>query len=44
MEFVGMKDVFGESGSPEDLKEKYGMKAKDIVKAVKKVISKKNKE
>jgi transketolase len=41
MEFVGMQDVFGESGSPSELLEKYGMSAKDIVKAVKKVIKKK---
>jgi transketolase len=38
MEFVGMQDSFGESGEPEELLEKYGMKAKDIVKAAEKVI------
>ena len=41
MEFVGMKDSFGESGTPEELAEKYGLKAKDIVLAVKKVIGRK---
>lgn len=32
---VGVKDTFGESGSPNDLLEKYGLTANDIVKAVK---------
>lgn len=35
MAFVGQKDVFGESGKPEELKKKYGMTKDDIVKAVK---------
>lgn len=39
MEFVGMPDHFGESGAPDELLEKYGMKAKSIVEAVKKVIA-----
>lgn len=42
MEFVGMQDSFGESGDPEELLEKYHMKSEDILKAVKKVIAKKN--
>lgn len=33
--FVGIQDTFGESGSPEDLLEKYGLTAKAIVKAAK---------
>lgn len=41
IEFVGMKDTFGESGLPEQLIEKYEMGAKDIIKAVKKVIKRK---
>jgi len=40
-EFVGMQDSFGESGEPDELLEKYGMKSQDIVKAAKKVISRK---
>ena len=32
---VGVKDTFGESGKPEELLEKYGLTANDIVKAVK---------
>lgn len=41
MEFVGMRDTFGESGSPEALLEKYGMGVKDIKAAVKKVLKRK---
>lgn len=41
IEFVGVKDVFGESGEPEELSEKYGLTAKYIVEAAKKVISRK---
>ena len=37
MEFIGMQDSFGESGAPAELMDKYGMRAVDIVKAVKKV-------
>lgn len=33
---VGVKDVFGESGKPHDLMEKYGLTSKAIVEAVKK--------
>lgn len=40
MEFVGLKDTFGESGSPDELIEKYGMGVKDIKKAVEKVLKK----
>lgn len=35
---VGQKDTFGESGKPDELREKYGMTAADIVAAVRKVI------
>jgi transketolase len=41
-EYVGMPDHFGESGAPDELLEKYHMKAKDIVEAGKKVIERKN--
>jgi len=33
IEMVGMNDVFGESGTPEELLEKFGMGTKDIVEA-----------
>ncbi len=34
MEMIGQQDTYGESGKPEELKEKYGMTAADIVRAV----------
>lgn len=40
-EFIGMPDHFGESGQPDELLEKYGMKAKHIVEAVKRVLKRK---
>ncbi|MCX6788704.1 MAG: transketolase family protein [Candidatus Jorgensenbacteria bacterium] len=40
-EFVGLQGVFGESGKPEELMEKYGMGVKDIISAVHKVIKRK---
>lgn len=44
VEFIGMPNCFGESGQPNELLEKYGMKAKNIVEAVKKVISRKGRD
>jgi len=41
MEFVGVQDTFGESGTPKELMAKYGLTAEDIVKAVKKVVTRK---
>lgn len=38
---VGVKDTFGESGTPSELLKKYGLTANDIVIAVKEAISKK---
>ena len=38
MRFIGLKDVYGESGSPEELIEKYGMDVGNIKKAVKELI------
>jgi transketolase len=40
-EFIATNDTFGESGTPAQLMEKYGLSADAIVKAVKKVISRK---
>ena len=40
-EFVATQDTFGESGSPDELMEKYGLNNKAIVKAVKKVLDRK---
>lgn len=41
IEFVGMPDSFGESGEPDELLEKYSMKAKDIVAATRRVLARK---
>lgn len=41
MEFIGMQNVFGESGSPSELLEKYGMTSPHIITAVRKVIKRK---
>lgn len=38
MAMVGQQDTYGESGKPDQLKEKYGMTADDIIAAVKSVI------
>ena len=40
-EFVATNDTFGESGTPEQLMEKYGLNAEAIVKAALKVIARK---
>ncbi len=40
-EFVAVNDVFGESGTPEALMEKYGLNAKSIIQKAKKVQSRK---
>jgi transketolase len=41
IEFVGVNDSFGESGTPEQLMEKYGLTSKDIVAAALKVVARK---
>ena len=41
LEMVGVKDSFGESGSPAQLLAHYGLKDVNIVEAVKKVIKRK---
>ncbi len=41
VEFVAVKDVFGTSGKPGELLERYGLTAKDIIKAVRKVLKRK---
>ncbi len=42
MEFIGMQNVFGESGAPKELIEKYGMGVKDIKEAVRRVLKRKS--
>lgn len=43
MEFIGMQNTFGESGTPSELYEKYGMSVDAIYKAVENVIKRKTK-
>ncbi|MCR4419091.1 MAG: transketolase family protein [Clostridia bacterium] len=38
---VGLPDVFGESGRPEELLEKYGLSARHLVEAVRRVLARK---
>ncbi len=40
-EFVAVNDSFGESGTPDQLMEKYGLSANDVVKASQRVITRK---
>ena len=42
MEMVAVNDSFGESGTPDELMAKYGLDVPDIVKAVKRVLQRKN--
>ena len=39
MEFIGIKDVFGQSGKPAELLKEYNLTADDIVEAVKRLSS-----
>jgi len=41
IEYVGTKDTFGESGTPDQLLKKYGLDIPDIIAAAEKVLSKK---
>ncbi|HMX41101.1 MAG TPA: transketolase C-terminal domain-containing protein [Saprospiraceae bacterium] len=41
MEYVGVKDSFGESGKPTDLLDKYGLSKKDVLWAVKDALERK---
>lgn len=42
LEFIGIHDFYGESGTYEELKEKFGLTQKDIIEAVKRVMARKN--
>src|SRR5436190_9494292 len=44
MEFVAVKDTFGESGTPEQLMKKYGLDTPNIVEAVERVLRRKKME
>jgi transketolase len=41
MEMVAIDDQFGESGTPEQLMEKYGLNADSIIAAAKRVMARK---
>ncbi len=41
MEYVAVNDSFGESGTPEDLLDKYGLGVRDVIQKVEKVIARK---
>jgi transketolase len=41
IEFIGVHDLFGQSGTPEELIEHYGMGTKDIEKAIEKILTRK---
>lgn len=41
MEFVAVNDSFGESGTPDELMEKYGLETINIIEAIKKVLKRK---
>jgi transketolase len=41
IEFVGIQDTYAESGAPEELMEKYGLVARNVVTAAKRVLSRK---
>jgi transketolase len=42
MEFVGIQNTYAESGTPEELMDKYKLVARDVAAAARKVISRKN--
>ena len=41
MEFVGLHDTYAESGQPDELLDKYGLIARDVAAAVRKVVARK---
>jgi len=41
MEFIGIQDTYAESGQPDELLEKYGLVARDVTAAARKVVSRK---
>jgi transketolase len=41
MEFVGIHDTYAESGTPEQLLDKYGLVARDVIAAVRRVLARK---
>ena len=42
IEFVGIADVFGESGEPDELADKYGLSARSIADAARRAVARKH--
>src|ERR1022692_2257223 len=42
MEFVGIQNTYAESGQPDELLDKYGLVARDVAAAVRRVVARKN--
>jgi len=42
MEFVGIQNTYAESGQPDELMDKYGLVARDVAAAVRKVVARKS--
>lgn len=42
MEFVGVNNVYAESGTPDELLDKYGLRAVNIAAAAKKALARKS--
>lgn len=41
VERIGVRDRFGQSGTPDELMDKYGLRSKDIIAAIRKVVKRK---
>ena len=41
MEYVGIQDTYAESGTPEELMDKYGLVARDVIAACRRVLARK---
>jgi transketolase len=41
MEFVGIDNTYAESGAPEELLDKYGLRAKDVADAARRALKRK---
>jgi transketolase len=41
MEYVGIRDTYAESATPEELLDKYGLLARDVAQAARKAIARK---
>jgi len=44
MEFVAIRDTYAESGTPDELLDRYGLTARHVVQAAERVISRKKRK